>query len=135
MSIDLIWQAALHRQYPDSIPAPSKEQPAENMPADLGRITVARVLYFVAQHYGIYVAEIRSDRRSPKAVRARHVAAYLAYHLTTQSYPEIGKRFGKHHTTILGGVESIEKKLKGGDEALASEVNSIRAKLEEGVGA
>jgi chromosomal replication initiator protein len=36
---------------------------------------------------------------------------YLSRQLTKASLPEIGREFGKHHTTVLHSTEKVEKKM------------------------
>ncbi len=67
------------------------------------------IIRFVAQHYGIRVADLkgRSNRRS--IALPRQVAMYLIREILALSFPEIGKIFSKHHTTIMYAVDSVQK--------------------------
>jgi len=67
------------------------------------------IIRFVAQHYGIRVADIkgRSNRRS--IALPRQVAMYLIRHLLELSFPEIGKIFSKHHSTVMYAVDNVQK--------------------------
>jgi len=71
--------------------------------------TPADVIRFVAQHYGIRVADLkgRSNRRS--IALPRQVAMYLIRDILELSFPEIGKIFSKHHSTVMYAVETIQK--------------------------
>jgi hypothetical protein len=69
---------------------------------------IATIQCLVADHYGISVRELLSNRRTPRVVRPRQVAMYLAKTLTLRSLPEIGRRFaGRDHTTVLHSVRKI----------------------------
>jgi chromosomal replication initiator protein len=58
------------------------------------------------------------------------MAMYLAKHLTSRSYPEIGKRFGnRDHTTVIHAVRKIEE-LKGLDSQVAEDAELLRRMLE-----
>ncbi|MFV2071099.1 MAG: chromosomal replication initiator protein DnaA [Thermoanaerobaculales bacterium] len=67
------------------------------------------VIRFVAQHYGIRVADLkgRSNRRS--IALPRQVAMYLIRDILELSFPEIGKVFSKHHSTVMYAVDSVQK--------------------------
>ena len=43
---------------------------------------------------------------------ARKVAMYITREITDLSYKSIGEAFGKDHTTVLYGVQTIEEFLK-----------------------
>ena len=67
------------------------------------------IIRFVAQHYGIRVADLkgRSNRRS--IALPRQVAMYLIRDILELSFPEIGKIFTKHHSTAMYAVDIIQK--------------------------
>ena len=43
-----------------------------------------------------------------RAVRPRWMAMWLARRLTDESLPTIGARFGRHHTTVLYAIRTID---------------------------
>lgn len=56
----------------------------------------------------ITVEEIRSVRRLDRLVVPRQLAMAIAHRLTSQSYPELGRRFGgRDHTTALHAVQKM----------------------------
>jgi chromosomal replication initiator protein len=67
------------------------------------------IIRFVAQHYGIRVADLkgRSNRRS--IALPRQVAMYLIRGILELSFPEIGKIFSKHHSTVMYAVDNVKK--------------------------
>ena len=71
--------------------------------------TSADIIRFVAQHYGIRVADLkgRSNRRS--IALPRQVAMFLIRDILELSFPEIGKIFSKHHSTIMYAVDNVQK--------------------------
>jgi chromosomal replication initiator protein len=71
--------------------------------------TAADIIRFVAQHYGIRVADLkgRSNRRS--IALPRQVAMFLIRDILEISFPEIGKIFSKHHSTIMYAVDNVQK--------------------------
>jgi len=70
----------------------------------------ADIIRFVAQHYGVRVADLKGRTGRSSISLPRHVAMYLIRNLLDISYPEIAKIFSKHHSSIMYAVESIEKK-------------------------
>jgi len=71
--------------------------------------TAADIIRFVAQHYGIRVADLkgRSNRRS--IALPRQVSMYLIRNILELSFPEIGKIFSKHHSTVMYAVDNVQK--------------------------
>lgn len=68
------------------------------------RVTIATIKRAVSEHYGIDIAE-RTNRRD--VARPRQAAMFLATRLTEASLPNIGRRFERHHTTVLDARERI----------------------------
>ena len=71
--------------------------------------TPSDIIRFVAQHYGVRVADVkgRSNRRS--IALPRQVAMYLIRDILEMSFPEIGRIFSKHHSTVMYAVDSVQK--------------------------
>ena len=67
----------------------------------------------MSEVFGVTPDDLRSKARTKAMVFPRHVAMYLARHLTSDSLADIGRGFGdKDHTTILHGVNRIEGRLE-----------------------
>jgi chromosomal replication initiator protein len=69
--------------------------------------TPAEVIRFVAHHYGIKVSELRGRNNRRSVAFPRQIAMYLIREILDLSYPEIGKLFAKHHSTVMYSVEQI----------------------------
>ena len=69
----------------------------------------ADIIRFVAQHYGIRVADLkgRSNRRS--IALPRQVSMFLIRDILELSFPEIGRIFSKHHSTVMYAVDNVQK--------------------------
>jgi chromosomal replication initiator protein len=86
----------------------AKETLRDILPETGRRATAAEIIKFVARHYGLKVAEIKSKNNSKQISFPRQVAMYLCKHLTDLSFPEIGRQFNdKHHSTVMYSVEKI----------------------------
>jgi len=82
----------------------------------------------VAEHFGISRIDILSSRRTRNVVRPRQIAMYLVKELTPHSFPEIGRRFNRDHSTVLHAVRKIEALLPF-DPALRADVEAIKEAL------
>jgi len=88
------------------------------------------ILKSVSDHFGVKLADMRSNRKHKVVALPRQVAMYLMRHLTNASYPDIGKRLGgRDHSTVMYAVKMIEKKIKD-DVSLRNSVEGLRKNLE-----
>jgi chromosomal replication initiator protein len=55
--------------------------------------------------------DIMSHRRQAPIVKARQEAMYLIKNNTAWSYPQIGRYFGKDHTTVLHAVQLMDRRI------------------------
>jgi chromosomal replication initiator protein len=65
------------------------------------------IVRFVAHHYGVKVADLRGRDNRRSVAFPRQIAMYLVREILGLSYPEIGKLFSKHHSTVMYSVETI----------------------------
>lgn len=145
-------QQDLHRQHlerrrlffgkPEKVAPPSPPSPPPLFVCETGRDVmqiatpipsahlIRAIQRTVSEHYGVTLIDLLSHRRHPKLVLARHVAIYLARHLTRKSFPQIGLRFGgRDHTTVLHAVRRIDR-LRAEDEQLNADIEFLTAKLQ-----
>lgn len=73
-------------------------------------VTVDKIYTCVYKKYNIKKEDILSSKRTKEIAFARHVTIYLIRQITEMSLPNIGKIFGRDHTTILSSCETVEKK-------------------------
>lgn len=92
------------------------------------RITVARIQEVVAEYFGIAHTAILSPRREWNISHPRQIAMYLARELTVQSLPDIGRRFGRDHSTIIFACRAVEARVIT-DSAIAQDVATLRQAL------
>lgn len=92
-------------------------------------VTIADIQKLVADHYGIPLVEMTSERRAHDVARPRQVAMYLAKQLTPKTLPQIGRYFGgRDHTTVIHAVRQVEKRREE-DAEVALAVNKLTADL------
>jgi len=112
-------------------PEPIIAQPKEALPAET-RLTCRFIFEHVAAFYRITMVDLLSSRRQARIVGPRHVAMYLARHMTTRSLPEVGRLLGgKDHTTVLHGVGRITERLPD-EPALAADVTELTRRIAAG---
>ena len=69
------------------------------------------VLAAVARQFNLRVRDLRSTSRGARVTTPRQVAMYLMRRHCGLSYPEIGRRFARHHTTALHSDRVIQEQL------------------------
>ncbi|MBC7949527.1 MAG: chromosomal replication initiator protein DnaA, partial [Chitinophagaceae bacterium] len=76
-------------------------------------ITVELIQKATADHFGLKVADLKSDKRLKNLVQARQIAIWICRDMTKASYPDIGMRFGgKDHSTVIYAAKKIDKAQK-----------------------
>jgi chromosomal replication initiator protein len=103
---------------------------ADILRASERKVTIDEIIRKVADHYNLRISDLLSARRARSVARPRQVAMYLSKTLTSQSLPNIGRRFGgRDHTTVIHAVRKIEE-LKQADSQIAEDVELLRRMLE-----
>lgn len=92
-------------------------------------LTVDKILKITTEHFEISINDVLSTRRNQDLVRPRQIIMYLLRHEMSLSYPKIGQHLNKKdHTTIIHGVEKIEKELAR-DIELHKQLQLVKEKL------
>ena len=93
------------------------------------QINVENIQNLVAAHFNLNLQEMLSPRRSRSLARPRQIAMYLAKQHTTNSLPDIGRKFSnRDHTTVIHAVRKIDELIKK-DNEVKQNVNEINKKL------
>jgi chromosomal replication initiator protein len=94
-----------------------------------GALTVEAIQGETCRHYGISIAELRSQKRTKRVVGPRQVAMYLARELTDSSLPSIGRAFGgRDHTTVMHAVQKVARQMADEGEVYAA-VQALTSRL------
>ena len=93
-----------------------------------GKIDVDCIIKEVADYYSRTETQLKSKVRTSQIALARQIARYLSRKRRNISYQEIGKAFGKDHTTVRNNVQKIEKNYDS-DQALKHAVDELISKL------
>ena len=91
--------------------------------------TPALIISQVCKFYSIEESVMRGTLKNKGTNEARQIAIYLIRKLTNLSLPEIGKEFGRDHTTILHAVNKIEVAVKGENTTLQNHIRDITANI------
>jgi len=92
-------------------------------------INIEYIQNLVASHFSLNINELLSPRRSRSLARPRQIAMYLAKQFTTNSLPDIGRKFSnRDHTTVIHAVKKIEELIKKDDE-IRQNIIEIKKKL------
>ena len=116
-----------------------------NMPLDLPNIsraiddmfkvegnalpTPSLIISQVSKFYSIDEAVLRGTLKNKGTAEARQMAIYLIRKLTNMSLPDIGKEFGRDHSTILYAIRKVEMELKKGNSIMQDNIRDITANI------
>ena len=76
------------------------------------KVTPDRIIEKVATKYGVDCNDILSKKKTNEVAQARHMSIYLMRKMLDMSYPVIGKKFGRDHTTCMSSYKLVEKEIK-----------------------
>lgn len=93
-------------------------------------VTVEAVQKLVASHFAVRIADLKGPRRHKGISRPRMIAMYLARQLTGASFPEIGLRFSKDHSTVINACKRIDS-MQADDADLRHTVDTLRRQLNQ----
>ena len=80
-------------------------------------VNVELIQNLVASHFNLNIQELLSPRRSRSLARPRQIAMYLSKQHTSNSLPDIGRKFSnRDHTTVIHAVKKIEELIKKDNE-------------------
>jgi chromosomal replication initiator protein len=96
---------------------------------DLDAQTVEAV---VLRHFKVTAKQLHDRCRAPQLVHARMLAMWMVRRFTKLSYPQIGKLFHRHHTTVMSNCREIDQELEQ-REKIRVEVASLINELIESV--
>ena len=92
-------------------------------------LNVESIQNVVAAHFNLKLPEMLSPRRSRSLARPRQIAMYLAKQHTTNSLPDIGRKFSnRDHTTVIHAVKKVEDLIRK-DNEVKQNVIEIKKKL------
>ena len=91
--------------------------------------TPGLIISQVCKFYSIDESVLRGTLKNKGTTEARQVAIYLIRKLTNLSLPDIGKEFGRDHSTILYAIRKVEVALKDENPSLQNNIRDITANI------
>jgi chromosomal replication initiator protein len=82
----------------------------------------------VADYFRIPLGDFKSKKRTQRVAFCRQVAMYLCRKLTSNSFPSIGKQFGRDHTTVIHAFNLIDHRVRN-DPAFRLTIEKIASRL------
>jgi len=97
--------------------------------SNIKSVNVEFIQNLVASHFNLNINDLLSPRRPRSLARPRQIAMYLAKQYTTNSLPDIGRKFSnRDHTTVIHAVKKINELIKK-DNEIRQSIIEIKKKL------
>ena len=93
------------------------------------QLSEQKIINIVADYYNLTPSMLTSKTRVSQITLARHIAMYLIRKHLDVPLKKIGDTFGgKDHTTVMSGIEKVEKELKT-DEQLKKAIEELEQRI------
>lgn len=89
-----------------------QERLADLVPPAAPPPTADQIIIRVAEHFHIRPSDIRGTRRPANIAYPRQVAMYLTRRITSLSFPEIGREFGRDNSTVQYACRKMEDEVR-----------------------
>ena len=89
------------------------------------KITIDDIKKIVSDYFKIQMKDLNSSRRNREIARPRQIAIWLCKELTTNSLPEIGRKFNRDHTTVLHAINRVEEMISS-DDKISNDILSLK---------
>ncbi|MCF0113318.1 MAG: chromosomal replication initiator protein DnaA [Bacilli bacterium] len=96
--------------------------------SDKVKLTATKIVATVADYYSLTQSQVMGKIRTANIALARHIAMFLCRTLMSMNYSEIGKMFGKDHTSVMNAVDKVEKLWKT-DTSMSLAIDQLKKKL------
>ena len=91
--------------------------------------TPSLIISQVCKFYSVDETVLRGTLKNKGTTEARQIAMYLIRKLTNLSLPDIGKEFGRDHSTVLHSIRKVEAALKSENSNLQNNIRDITANI------
>lgn len=75
------------------------------------RVSDSQILKAVADYFNVSLEDLVSHNRRKEVVEPRQIAMYLLREISELSYPYIGEKMGRDHTTAIHSYEKINQEI------------------------
>lgn len=73
----------------------------QRLASERGRLTTRHVHRAVAETFELSLEDLMRRTREPKYAHPRQIAMAISHRMLGKSLVEIGRRMGRHHTTVM----------------------------------
>ena len=98
------------------------EKAVQNLSKHINELVILKT---VAEFYNVSIETMTSPNRRKEIVEPRQVAMYLLREISDLSYPYIGEKLGRDHTTAIHAYEKINEGINK-NPALNQKILTIR---------
>ncbi|NMB76001.1 MAG: chromosomal replication initiator protein DnaA [Myxococcales bacterium] len=91
-------------------------------------ISISDVQKVVANYFNIKISDLTGDRRHRSVSRPRQIAMFICRKVLNFSFPDIGLRFNKDHSSVIAATRNIEN-LINQDNSIRDSIESIKRQL------
>ncbi len=91
--------------------------------------TPALIISEVSRYYSVEENLLRGRLKSNNVVMPRQIAMYLIREMTHQSYKNIGREFGRDHTTVISSLQKVEALIAKNDKEIIDNLRDITANI------
>ncbi|MBQ9968053.1 MAG: chromosomal replication initiator protein DnaA [Oscillospiraceae bacterium] len=109
------------------------EKAIEDLCMEAPTLTICadRIIDTVSRYYGLDRTQLLGPQRNMVVAEARQISMYLARTAAGLPLPKIGQTFGRHHATVLHGIEKIQDLLQSKDPRLCKIMEELSKQLQE----
>ena len=75
-------------------------------------MTIEKILEEVGRSYGVSAADIKGKKRTQNIAEARKMAMYIIRQVCELSMEDIGKEFGRDHSTVVYSISNVGEKME-----------------------
>lgn len=87
-------------------------------------VVIDNILEKVSFTFGVTAEQIKSEKRDANINSARQAAMYIIREITNLSQEEVGKVFGRNHSTVNSSLKNVQQKMSS-DQKYKNLINDI----------
>ena len=87
-------------------------------------VVIVNILEKVSFTFGVTAEQLKSERRDANINNARQAAMYIIREITDLSQDEVGKVFGRNHSTVNSSLKNVQNKINS-DSKYKNLINEI----------
>ncbi len=91
-------------------------------------LSIEDVQKAVGSFFNIKIAELKGNRRHRSISRPRQISMYLCRKYLNATYPDIGNRFNKDHSTAISAIRNVEKLIET-DPSVREAIEAIKRQI------